>query len=404
MQRFRNLILLILLTGLFGAVQSARAQSAMITNTKVNYIFGEQITFEAKIQTDIPVDSVTLFFQFSSDPKTVLGEAFVNERGEIFYVHDTIEQFVQAFTQIDYWYRVELENGEVLTSQVFSFEYEDNRFHWQVLESEPFIVHWYEGDIPLAQFILDTAHLGMTKIQDMIQAPPPEKIDIYIYANSEDYQFAKGLLGQRWIGGHADPESGFIFVSLPASPEQRLEVERKIPHEVAHILLFHAAGEGFWDLPTWLNEGIASNNELYPNPDYRFLLTSARESNGLIPMTSLCNPFPRDASGILLSYAQSASFVHYLHQNYGDAGIQAIVNQYAGGAGCELGTQVSPIGKPLSQLESEWQSSSFTQAAPELNVNESLFWMVVMVFLMIGPITVIIFGPRRRVEGKSAQI
>ncbi|MFQ5616911.1 MAG: peptidase MA family metallohydrolase [Anaerolineales bacterium] len=373
-----------------------QAQSAPLTITpEVQYIFGQQITFRASIRSDIPIQEVLVFFQAQGDPNTIIGVA-MDDGETVVYVHDVTGRYVQVFSTVEYWFRVTLEGGEVQTSETFSFFYGDNRFVWQTLEGPPFRVHWYEGDVSFAQFVLDTARLGVVQSARILDAEPPANVDIYAYANLDDYQLARGLMGPLWAGGHADPKVGLIVVSLPDGVGQQLNVERKIPHEVAHIMLYQAAGEGFWNLPTWLNEGFASMMELNPNPDYHFLLATGFENDVLLPLSVLCAPFPRDASGAVLSYAESTAFVRYLEQTYGPAGVRALVREYGGGAGCENGPLAAPFNKTLARLERDWRGAAFSENVTLTALSELSPWLALMAAILLGPLIAATGTLRRR--------
>ena len=405
MKRTRIILSFFLLSLL--ALASPRATHAqaippVLADVRADYVFGETISFQALIERGYPVDTIDVFFQSANGLSTVVERAeYDPDSGDFSYVHDVTRTPIKAFTTIDFWFRFTMPDGTVHTSVTYSFEYIDNRFNWQELSRDPLTVRWYEGDVAFAQNILDAAQLSIQQMQTLLPAPIPDHLDIYVYANVEDYQFMQGLLGPQWAGGHADPDLGLVFVSLQpvSAPEQRVQVEREVPHEIAHIMLYQATGEGFYQLPIWLNEGIASIMELRANPDYLFLLQDANSENRLLPFESLCESFPRDASNALLSYAQSASFVRYLRDAYGSAGIRAIVAEYANGAGCERGTLAAPVNKALPQLERDWQLSVLNQNPVANAVSTLGVWAFVSGFLCTGPILLVVFAWRKRGNG-----
>ncbi len=165
---------------------------------------------------------------------------------------------------------------------------------------------------------------------------------------------------QDWVAGHADPDLGVILVTLPEGPEQPLLVEQRVPHELMHVLLYQSNQLGYANLPAWLNEGLASNAELDPNPDYRILLEDAAKKNSLIPLANLCVSFPRDAYGALLSYAEAASFVKYLHDSYGVSGLTSLTQAYNNGLDCNQGAEQA-LGKSLVQLQRSWERDELSQ-------------------------------------------
>ena len=149
-----------------------------------------------------------------------------------------------------------------------------------------------------------------------------------------------------------------ILVSLPPGPEQRLEMERQVPHELMHIALNYTDSHAYSNFPVWFNEGLASLVELYPNPEYANLTKNAFESSEMIPMADLCQSFPSDPQQTLLAYAQSASFTQYLYDQFGKPGFNRMMAAFASGLNCESGVEEA-LGSSLESLEESWQSSSF---------------------------------------------
>jgi hypothetical protein len=120
----------------------------------------------------------------------------------------------------------------------------------------------------------------------------------------------KSRNGQRdWVAGRRC-DLGVIVVTLPPGSDQKLLIDQRIPRAM-HILVYQLPIPD--TLTPAVDEGLASQVELYPNSDYPILLEDAVKREALIPIASLCQTFPRDASSALLSYAQAASFTKYLY-------------------------------------------------------------------------------------------
>jgi hypothetical protein len=185
-----------------------------------------------------------------------------------------------------------------------------------------------------------------------------------------------------------------MVVSLPRGPEQHLEMERQIPHELMHLLLYQWLGVGYGNLPAWLNEGLASVAELYPNPDYLTLLSKANDEDKLLPITSLCQTFPRDASGAFLAYAQATSFTRYLHQQYGSTGLEKLARAYADGLSCERGVQTA-LDSTLPQLERSWRGEAFREDALLQVLTNLAPWLVLLLALVV-PLSFVLLGSKRK--------
>jgi hypothetical protein len=351
----RLVLALFLFASLFMVSQPAQAQSGVqIVQPHVDYQFGEQAVFKAHLQMDAPLQEVYLSYQ--SQGKGVQTQKLsLGPNQELSYTLDLRNGLLRPFARVTYWFTVRPENGDSIDSPRFSFDYEDNRFTWQTLEKGLFHVHWVEGDLAFGQEAENVAEQGLSSIQNLIPMDPPsDPFEIYIYPHAKDLQDSLEVGGEPWVAGHASPDLGVVLVSIPIGPEQELNMEQQIPHELAHVMLYQKTGEKYAGIPVWLSEGFASLAELYPNADYSRALDVARQNQSLLPMDSLCRAFPRDASGAFLAYAQSASFTRFIQQNYGSSGLNRLVQSYMDGLGCSEGT-VAALGVALSSLDTQWE-------------------------------------------------
>ena len=133
-------------------------------------------------------------------------------------------------------------------------------------------------------------------------------------------------------------------------------MERDIPHELTHLIVYSVMGpEGYRHVPAWLDEGLATANELRPDPALEVALNQARAEGQLLPLTALCPPFPTDPEAALLAYAQSASLVRTVRDRYGNTGIRDLLAAYADGAGCEGGIERG-LGITAHQFERLWHA------------------------------------------------
>ena len=363
-----------------------------VTPDPVEYTFGGQITLRASLDTQIKVVAVQAFLRGSGDTETYSGPAIIQD-GEVVFLHDLTSQPLRAFSDVEYWFRISPENGEPFQSDTYTFYYEDNRFSWQTLSSGPFSVHWYEGTTEFAQSVLHAAVAGLERAKTLLKLPLVQAVDIYVYASGMEMQSTLRLGGLRWIAGHADPDLGVAVVSLPPGPDQASETARQIPHEVMHLLLYQLTGASYYSLPIWLKEGLASANETRPNPDYYVILSSAVEKDTLIPMASLCQTFPQDTT-VYQAYAQSDSFVRFLHQQYGQAGIQDLVNSYAAGQGCENGSQ-AVTGLSLSGLDQEWRETRLNDNVLGVALEALLPWSGLLLAIVLVPLVLVLTSLRK---------
>ena len=381
----RLLIILVCVGLLIGLPQAALAQSTIQMNdVGVTYTFGEQITFSAKIQAQSAIQEVYLFFQAEGDQNTRTVPLTIAADGSANYTYLIQNGLLRPFSHLFFWYHMTLANNGTYDSPRYYFQYDDNRYPWQVLEGSNIRIHWYSGDVSFGQAALDAAVSGYQTIQTLIPVTGTDPVDIYVYATADDVQNTLSLGGYTWVGGHASPDLGVVLVSIAPGETQGIEMERQIPHELAHVLLYRLAGKNYANLPTWLSEGIASQAEQYPNSDYEQMLSVAKQKKTLIRISDLCGPFPMDASGAILAYAESDSFTRYLNSHFGTSSMRALIQAYSDGLACEQGPSRA-LGVSLSQLDSDWRGETFGSTGSGNAVQNFLPYILLFAIMLVIP-------------------
>jgi len=333
---------------------------------------------------------VTLFIQVSGVP-TFVGAVSFTDEGKGYFTYDLSQRPLPAFANVNYSYQFVLSDGGMVDSPTYSFTYLDNRFNWQELIEEPFHIFWYEGEIILAQDVLDAADEGQEKILELLQQPPDSQpITIFIYGSEEDLQSSLNSIGQGWVGGHADPARGSVVVALPPAVDQPLEIQRLIPHELTHIYLYRFMGVEYEYLPAWFNEGLASRMEAYSLPEYDLILERASSGNDLIPIAHICQAFPVDPDLALLSYAQADSLVDYLSRQYGLPALQSLIYAYDKGLSCERGVETA-LGMTLTDLDKEWHMATFGRG----RALSLIYFLIVVLLVLVVGLAVFIFSRMR---------
>jgi len=375
-------LLIIAITTLLGLgfrnLQLAQVDFVDIDQT---WVFGETINFQGAVQTPANVQEAALFIKpASSDTRT--SKVQLNPGGGIDHTFSLSENPFRAFTPVEYWYQVTLDTGEVVNSPVYSFLYEDNRFDWRRIESDQFKIAWISGEQDFGQTIQNASENSLAAARAILAIEAPSPIRIYVYPSSQDMQSAVQLSSKPWAAGHSNPDLNLILVSIPEGPDAIAEMERQIPHELMHILEYQIIGPYYNQAPVWLLEGLASTAELYPNPEYQQVIQNAVDNDGLIPLSLLCEEFPRDLSGVILAYAESSSFVNFLHQNYGSSGITTLLNHYKDGQNCKAGIEAA-FGTTFSELETRWQKDSLGHNVRLSAWKKLLPYFVVALFILV---------------------
>ena len=199
---------------------------------------------------------------------------------------------------------------------------------------------------------------ALTQANRDIQAPLPEQVKVYIYADTEAARAALAPVGRIWADGYADPPLGLAVVAVADDVGAAVNLGREIPHELTHILIYQATRDRFAQVPTWLNEGLAVMNQAEPDPGFSAALDAARQTGTWLRLSSLCGPLPADPAQAQRTYAESESLVRYMRDTYGATGITALLAAYADGLGCAAGVERG-LGLSLDELEREWLAEAF---------------------------------------------
>ncbi len=371
--------------------------SAPVSELSASHQFGKQITFSGQLDPQLEVQSANLTFKLNSTGKSIVIPAVAGSNGTISAEYDTEQNdTLPAFSHLTYWFTLELEDGSRVESETSAYTYTDNRYQWQSLSAEErYRVHWIEGDLAFGQAILDMVLNTRQQYNQYLDLPFPGQLDIYVYPDNLVLQDVLEITNIPWAAGHAVTSDNTILTAIPTGFDQQLDIQRQIPHEITHLRLAEYMGESYSQLPAWLNEGLASLSEQYTAPSYWQILQAGAEEDNLIPFDQLCLGFPADIQRAGLAYAQSDSFVRYLHVRFGKIGLQSLLDAYRMGHTCENGVEAA-LGISLERLESDWYREAFNERTLPRSIGSLLTWVLLLLILLIGPIALTLASRRGR--------
>ncbi len=406
----RTFFCLMILAGLLHPIGAAQADGITFNALSASYQFAEQITFTADVSGSSPITRATVFFQSGSqppyshpaDPFTPATSLVATSALTLTATIDLKETKLIPFSTVSYWWEVIDQAGGTARSETKTLIYVDNRFAWQELAAGPVRVHWYQGDSGFGSAAVSTASEILPKIQQQIGVEPPSPLDVYVYASTDDLRSAVELAGREWLGGQARPELGVVLVAIPPDDSARLQMRRDIPHELTHLMTFVATTPNYDATPRWLDEGLATMNEGDPNSTQALAVQDAAAKNKLIPLENLCGTFPTDASAALLAYGESRSVVQQIINEYGSAGVQALLAAYRDGATCEGGVERA-LNTSLTGLEVKWraqlQPSTSNPATPTTSSPSTgiLPWLLLIAVIVLPLIVILLWrSPQKR--------
>jgi hypothetical protein len=151
------------------------------------------------------------------------------------------------------------------------------------------------GDAELAAQALASLNRAYWRICDVFGAFPQRSVPVVLYTRE---QFRDVTRSPQWAAAAYD---GIIRVPMRGAGEKAEDLDRVLAHEFAHALIRSLATR---NLPTWLNEGLASVLE---GGDLGWATTIVGTVGKLPPLRRLAAPFTQFSDGeAAFAYAASA--------------------------------------------------------------------------------------------------
>lgn len=223
----------------------------------------------------------------------------------------------------------------------------DPGLNWYSVESPHFILHYHDGEESLAPRVAAIAERARQRLSAWLQWTPQLKTEVII---SDEFDFANGYAS-------VFPRSRFaIYVSAPDDIDSLEDyddwLDYVITHEYTHILhldMAHGAPAGLRNVfgrhfllfpnefqPRWLLEGIATYAESDKargigrgQSSYFDMQMRIEVAAGLKPVTQVNQPVSSWPVGYT-PYLYGVHYYEFLHEKFGDAGIQRLVKNYSG--------------------------------------------------------------------------
>ena len=307
--------------------------------------------------------------------------------------------------EVTYWWMIEDAAGNTLETSPETMRFDDDRYEWRSLTISGFlegcgeaqggevILYWYEGSESFARELLDVCEAGLARLTEDIGTCPNRPIKIYIYASSQDLRGAM-VFPQEWTGGVAYTEFSTIAIGIP--PGRSDWGKRALVHELTHLVVHQVTYSPYGQLPTWLDEGLATYNEGDLLPELRSRLEWAAHEGRLISVRSLASPFSAQPEQAYLSYAQSYSLVEYLLVNYGQDSMTELLTLLTEGNTYDDALR-AVYGFDMDGLDAGWQQTLADVVPPEPPRDWFGPAMAGLAAVLVGLIAIaVLLGKRRK--------
>ncbi|HWI20349.1 MAG TPA: tetratricopeptide repeat protein [Vicinamibacterales bacterium] len=194
------------------------------------------------------------------------------------------------------------------------------------LEVGDFFTVSFEGaeDAALAAQAIESLNRAYWRIGDLLGAYPPKSVPVVLYTGE---QFQDVTRSPKWAAAAFD---GIIRVPMRGAGEKGDDLDRVLAHEFTHALIRSMATS---QIPTWLNEGLASVLE----SDSLEWATSRLEKVERLPsLRELSGPFGKlSGADAQVAYAASALAARRLLEEAGGAAIANLLRDLGAGVDFE---------------------------------------------------------------------
>ncbi len=311
---------------------------------------------------------------------------------------DLASELVPPFTLVNYTWTLHFADEPQKTLATESFFYTDDSVAWENTSSEDGLIQIYSepSDSEIALQAIEILEESRPEILSYlpIGTDITEPVEVYLYPSAELFLTTLRLTGLDWIVGKATPEIGVMMVPISNREQVTQDLKQRLPHELAHLLLYRAAGDSYERFPAWMDEGFATQFEKPINANYAQSLATVNNSTQLIPFREMCVNLPVQPPEMSLrGYAQSHAVVgQLLKQELNDKGqnpIEAVLEQTLAGESC-LDAIEKGLEKTPEQLAEDW----INQNQPQFPDPRSPVWIAIGVLAVLFLIIILVLWSR----------
>ncbi len=323
-----------------------------------NSTYGSQMTFTVQLPGG-PPDKLDLLLRFTGSDSTFVAPVSPGSSSAE-YVWDAAARPITPNTAIAYRWRA-THAGVVTLSPEKNLLYDDNRpgLDWHTARIGATTVHWYGSAESQARHFGQISASAAAAAETLLGHNLAGPIDIFVYISQADFFGALGPGAREWTGAATFPQLRTIFMWLGGGSSGYLETT--MTHEVTHVVFQDATANSFHDPARWFNEGLAVWSEQQSADSQVAAVRSAADSGALLAFDGITESFPIGDQPARLAYAEGATMVQMIIDNYGRKAIAAIAAAWRDGAGdaeaLEAGTGVK-----VDQLYHDYFASFGVQA------------------------------------------
>jgi len=314
------LIICILLLVLLIPANVSAASDIKLLNSTTKIDFPNLLTFNVKAESSATITRIRLRYEVD---KMTYAPAFAEawpdfQPGKSIstsWAWDMRKGSLPPGAKITYWWIIEDNSRNRLTTSKETLYFDDTRNKWQKISDNKITVFWYEGSPSFASDLLKAAVDAGNKLGKDTGVYIDKPVSLYIYANYRDLR-GSIVAPEEWTGGVA--YAGFNIISIGISTNNLEWGKKAVAHELGHLITHQVTVSPYGAaISPWLDEGLAMHAEGEQGDSDRGALVKAIEDGRIATLRSLSSPFSANPEDAFYAYAQSQSVVEYMINNYG---------------------------------------------------------------------------------------
>lgn len=186
-----------------------------------------------------------------------------------------------------------------------------------------------------AESVIASAQSARDKTLRFMPAETVADVHVYLVGDINQYFEALGSNGRgpEWASGLTLMSDHVILIRLAPNGMVRLEPERTLAHELNHVAL-HRFSQNHY-LPHWFYEGLAMTATNDWNVNRAEALGRASMAGQLLDLDEIDEAFGKKGTIVDLAYSESAHFVSWLANTYGDNAVKKMISNVSEGMAFE---------------------------------------------------------------------
>ena len=314
------LIIIISLIALLTPAHATAAGDIKLIKSGTENEFPNLLTFNVRAESPAPINRIRIRYEVA---KMTYAPAFAEAWPDIqpgknvsaSWTWDMRKGSLPPGAKITYWWVIEDDTGNRLTTPRETLSFDDTRYKWQKVGDDKISIFWYQGNRSFADELLKAAQDAATKLGKDTGVFIERPVSLYIYGNYRDLR-GSIVAPEEWTGGVA--YAGFNIISIGISPNNLEWGKKAVAHELGHLITHQVTVSPYGaTIPPWLDEGLAMHAEGQQGNSDKEALVKSIEDGRLATLQSLSSPFPADAQEAFYAYAQSQSVVEYMINTFG---------------------------------------------------------------------------------------